>query len=158
VSKGGNLLLNIGPKADGTIPDGDRKILEDLAAWMRVNGEAIHSARTWRKFREGPTFTVEGQFQDRQEIPYTSEDYRFTVTNGALYAIAMACPEDGRFTVKALADSKDQNIPEFHGIISKVEILGHDGSLEWKKDGEGLHISAPGFRSDMPAAIKVTIE
>ena len=43
-------------------------------------------------------------------------------------------------------------------IIRKVEILGHDGSLEWKKDGEGLHISAPGFRSDMPAVIKVTIE
>jgi len=158
VSKGGNLLLNIGPKADGTIPDGDRKILEDLAAWMRVNGEAVHGARTWRKFREGPTFTVEGQFQDRQETPYTAEDYRFTVSGGALYAIAMACPEDGRFTVKSLANTKDQNVPEFHGIINKVEILGHNGTLEWKKDGEGLHISAPGFRSDMPVVIKVTIE
>ena len=157
VSKGGNLLLNVGPKADGTMPDGDRKILEDMAAWMKVNGEAIQGARTWRKFREGPVFTVEGQFQDSKETPYTAEDYRFTVTNGALYAIAMACPEDGKFTVKSLADSKDQNVPEFHGIIDSVEILGYEGTPEWKKDGDGLHVSAPGIHSDMPVVLKINI-
>ena len=44
VSKNGNLLLNIGPKANGTIPDGDRAILEDLAKWMKVNSEAVIGA------------------------------------------------------------------------------------------------------------------
>ena len=48
VSKNGNLLLNIGPKADGTIPEGDKKILMDLAVWMKCNGEAIKGAKVWR--------------------------------------------------------------------------------------------------------------
>ncbi len=158
VSKNGNLLLNIGPKADGTIPEGDRKILSDLGAWMAVNGEAIHGAKPWRKFREGPTESAEGQFQDRQEIRYTSQDYRFTVSGGALYAICMACPEDGKFVIRSLADSPDQNAPEFHGIVESVEILGYSGWICWHKDDEGLHVCAPELRSDLPVTLKVTID
>ena len=52
VSKNGNLLLNIGPKADGSIPDEDKRILKDLGQWMKVNGEAIKGARVWRKSEE----------------------------------------------------------------------------------------------------------
>ena len=158
VSKGGNLLLNVGPRADGVIPEGDRKILEDLGAWMRVNGEAIHGSRPWRKSQEGPTATVDGQFQDQQEKNYTSEDFRFMLNHGALYAVAMVCPEDGRFTIRALADSPDQNVPEFHGIIESVEILGFDAAVEWTKDANGLHICAPGLKSNMPVVIRIGIE
>ena len=61
VSKNGNLLLNVGPKADGTLPEGDKKILRDLADWMAVNREAIHGAKVWRKSSEGPTKMQEGQ-------------------------------------------------------------------------------------------------
>ena len=60
VSKNGNLLLNVGPKADGTLPEGDKKILRDLADWMAVNREAIHGAKVWRKSSEGPTKMKEG--------------------------------------------------------------------------------------------------
>lgn len=99
VSKNGNLLLNVGPKADGTLPlEGDKKILRDLADWMAVNREAIHGAKVWRKSSEGPTKMQEGQFSDQKEMVYTPQDYRsFTVNHGNIYAIALKCPQDGTF-------------------------------------------------------------
>jgi alpha-L-fucosidase len=157
VSKGGNLLLNIGPKADGTIPEGDRKILEDLGQWMAVNAEAINGAQCWRRFAEGPTAATEGQFQDKAEVPYTSEDYRFTVANGAIYAICMKCPKDGRFTVRSLKTPTDFHKPEFQGIIQKVELLGH-GEVQWQADEEALRVSAGALESDWPVVLKVTLQ
>ncbi len=156
VSKGGNLLLNVGPKADGTFPEGDRKILEDMAAWMAVNCEAINGAKCWRKSQEGPTVSSDGQFNEHRK-KFTSADYRFTVAGGAVYAICMACPEDGHFTVKALADSPDQNAPEFNGIVAGVEILGYNGPLTWNKNTDGLHVQSEVY-SDFPVVIKVTVE
>lgn len=156
VSKGGNLLLNIGPKADGTIPDGDRSILEALGRWMDVNGEAIHDAKCWRYFAEGPTKAAEGQFQDKAEVAYTSEDYRFTAAHGAIYAICMRCPEEGKFCVKSLATMKDQNLPQFQGIIAGVEVLGYDGEVKWKQNDDGLYVHA-NIQSDLPVVIKVTV-
>lgn len=159
VSKNGNLLLNIGPKADGSIPEGDRLILEELANWMQINKEAIIGAKTWRKSEEGVTRSVEGQFQDQVKKDYTSKDYRFTVNHGAIYAIALKCLEDGKFIIQSLADSKDQNVPEFHGIVEGVEVLGFEGAVkEWYKDANGLHITTEGVESDLPVVIKVKIE
>ena len=158
VSKGGNLLLNIGPKGDGSIPEGDRKILEDLGRWMKTNKEAIDGARVWRKSMEGPVRAEEGQFQDQKETAYTSEDYRFTMANGAIYAVCMKCPENGRFTVKSLADSKNQDKPDFHGIIEDVKILGFEKiPVRWKKDRAGLHVDAPGVHSKFPVVLKVIV-
>lgn len=157
VSKNGNLLLNIGPKADGTIPDGDKRILTDLAAWMKVNREALIGSKVWRKSMEGPVCNKEGQFQDQQELCYTSEDYRFTVNKGNIYAICMKCPSDGRFTVKSLANSKDQNVPEFHGIIRGVDVLGFDGKVDWSVDDEGLHVTAPEVESEFPVVLRVRV-
>lgn len=156
VSKGGNLLLNVGPKADGTLPDGDRALLKTLARWMRVNGEAINGAKCWRRFSEGPTKKAEGYFQEMDGI-FTPDDYRFTCGNGAVYAFCMKCPENGEFTVRALADSADQNVPEFHGIIEDVSILGFDDALTWEKDALGLHVHASGIESDLPVTLKITI-
>jgi alpha-L-fucosidase len=158
VSKNGNLLLNIGPKADGTLPQKDCEILGDIGKWMLVNGEAITGSKVWRKSMEGPTHNTEGQFQDQKALEYTPEDFRFTVNHGNIYAICMKCPGNGQFLIKALKDSTDQNIPEFHGIIEKVDVLGYDGKVEWKKDGEGLHVSALDIKSDYPVVIRVNIK
>jgi alpha-L-fucosidase len=157
VSKGGNLLLNVGPKADGSIPDGDRKILEDLGAWMDVNGEAIHGTGCWRVFAEGPTRTGSGQFQDSKQTHYTSADYRFTAGHGAVYAVCLKCPKDGTFTVRALSECTNHDLPVFQGIIEKVSILGYDGVLTWRQDAQGLHISAPGIHSDFPVTIRAEL-
>ena len=157
VSKNGNLLLNIGPKADGSIADGDRKILQEIGAWMRVNSEAVNGARPWRKAQEGPTVQREGQFTDTEELAYTSEDYRFTVKGDALYAICLKCPEDGRFAVKSLRDSFDPAKRESHLLIDRVDVLGYEGPVEWKADEEALHVAAPGIQSDAPVVIRVRV-
>jgi alpha-L-fucosidase len=158
VSKNGNLLLNIGPKSDGTIPDGDRKILEDIGAWMQVNREAVTGVKSWRKAMEGAVRCTEGQFSDGQELAYTSKDFRFTAGHGNIYACCMKCPEDGQFLVESLKDSIDQNVPEFHGIIENADVLGFSGKTEWSVDKSGLHVSAPGLSSEFPVVIRVKIK
>ncbi|MCR5675761.1 MAG: alpha-L-fucosidase [Lachnospiraceae bacterium] len=155
VSKNGNLLLNIGPKADGTIADGDRKILTELGAWMRTNSEAINGARPWRKAQEGPTVQREGQFTDVEELVYTPEDFRFTVNNGNLYAICLKCPENGEFTIRSMRDSFEQEKRDSHLLIEAVDVLGFDGRVEWHADEEALHVSAPGLKSDTPVTIRI---
>ena len=155
VSKNGNLLLNIGPKKDGTIPEGDRKILEDLAEWIKVNGEAIFDSRVWRKAKEGPTEDFEGQFGDGQEKMYSPEDFRFTTGHGAIYAFAMQYPESQEILIKSLGLSADQNVPEFHGIIRDVKILGFDEAPEFEETKEGLRIRTKEVRSKFPIVIKI---
>ncbi|MCM1256723.1 MAG: alpha-L-fucosidase [Roseburia sp.] len=158
VSKNGNLLLNIGPKADGSIPSGDKKILKDLGEWMKVNGEAIKGAKVWRKSEEGPVKMGEGQFCDQSEQVFTTEDYRFTANHGNIYAIALKSPKDGRFLIKSLGESKNQNVPEFHGVIEKVDILGYEGKLAWSVDESGLHILSDFPGSEFPVVIRVGVQ
>ena len=79
VSKNGCLLLNIGPKADGTIPEEDQSILLEIGEWLKINGEAIYDSRVWRVAGEGPTAIDEGQFTDGKAKTFTPEDIRFTV-------------------------------------------------------------------------------
>ena len=64
VSKNGNLLMNVGPRPDGTIPEGAAKTLLAVGAWLKVNGDAIYGTRPWRQFGEGPTKFESGQFHD----------------------------------------------------------------------------------------------
>lgn len=157
ISKGGNLLLNVGPKGDGSIPDGDRKILEGLADWMAVNGEALQGSKCWRFFAEGPTRAASGHFQDSTEVHYTSQDYRFTTNHGAVYAMCLKCPENGEFTVKSLAEPTNYHLPVFKGLIRDISILGYSGPLSWHQDTEGLHIAAPQLRSEFPVTIRVDL-
>jgi len=155
VSKNGNLLLNVGPKADGSIADGDRKILQDLGAWLKVNGEAINGSKVWRVSKEGDTQDVEGQFQDQSAKKYNETDFRFTAGNGAIYAFAMNYT--GNVCIKSLGLSKDQNKPSFHGIIKDVKILGFDEKVNYTIDDEGLHFTTTTVHSDFPVTIKIEL-
>ena len=62
VSKNGNLLLNVGLRADGTLPDDQRTILLSIGKWLEQNGEAIYSTRPWHVYGEGPTNISAGDF------------------------------------------------------------------------------------------------
>ena len=118
VSKNGNLLLNVPPKADGTLDDRAVQILKNIGKWMDINGEAIYGTRPWNTFKDG--------------------DVRFTCKGRHLYAIALKWPGAGKtLTISSL--KKVQGGKK----ISEVVLLGHKGKLLWKHTGEGLAIVAP---------------
>ena len=89
MEKNGCLLLNVGPKADGTITKEDTQILLNIGEWLRVNGEAIYNSKVWRTFGEGPTKVVEGGFSDGIKKEFTSEDIRYTVNGEYLYGTVL---------------------------------------------------------------------
>lgn len=132
VSKNGNLLLNIGPRADGTITEEETTVLLETGKWLEVNGEAIYGTRPWKLFGEGPTESASGSFSD-QKKPFTAKDIRFTVKGSALYAIAMGQPAAN--TVIASLGQKSGN-----GSIASVELLGSTEKIYWTQGPESLLI------------------
>lgn len=157
VSKNGALLLNVGPKADGTISEEDKNVLLEIGKWLKVNGEAIYGSKVWRQYGEGPTKVVEGQFSDKIKKLFTPQDFRFTTAGGYLYATVLKCSEDGKYTIKALAEQDASKLPKFHGIISGVRVLGSEEQPEWSRDEEGLHIRT-NVKSDAPIVFKILVD
>jgi len=141
VSKNGNLLLNIGPRPDGSIPEEQKELLLGIGAWLDVNGEAIYGTRPWSVFGEGPTQMAFGDMTERRNkgFAYSAEDIRFTTKENFLYAIALDWPDDGKISVKSLSDTEEIST---RGIKS-VALVGSDEKLEWSRDGEGLHVMLP---------------
>ena len=94
VSKNGNLLLNIPPRPDGSLDDEELAILRQMAAWMKINADAIFATRPWKVFGEGPIKAKGGKFGERNERSYTAEDIRFTMKGETLFAIALGWPDE----------------------------------------------------------------
>jgi alpha-L-fucosidase len=153
VSKNGNYLLNISPRADGTIPDDQRVKLLEIGEWLDQNGEAIYGTRPWGKtWGEGPT--DQGQpngergLTDGMLKTFTARDMRFTTKGNTLYAIFFAYPradEGNEFVITSLA--KARNIP---GSVRKVTILGpaqpNGRGPTFKQSDDGLHIAMPTYK------------
>jgi len=142
VSKNGNLLLNIGPRGDGSIPEPARDILLEMGDWLKLNGEAIYGSRPWTRFGEGPTEVVGGTFQDRNAKPYTPEDFRFTTQGPVLYAIGLGWPaarDDGRqeLLIRSLAPSA------LAAPVKRVTLLADRSDIPFTQDAAGLHLRVP---------------
>ncbi len=105
VSKNGALLLNIGPKPDGTIPEQEEKILLEIGDWLLVNGEGIYGTRPWKVYGEGPTKVVAGSFADTKRSEFTGRDIRFTTKGNSLYAIVLGRPEKDEVIIQSLSTS-----------------------------------------------------
>lgn len=158
ISKNGNLLLNVGPKGDGSIPDEDIRILAEIGSWMEKSKDAVYGSRPWRKSGEGNVRVGEGQFTDNEEPSYTSEDIRFTANGDSIYAFIMKFPSDGMVTIRSLADSMDQNRSDFHGLIEEVSVPGYENArVEWVKNAEGLHLEVRGVETELPLAIRIKV-
>ncbi len=138
VSKNGNLLMNIGPKSDGTIPQPVQQVLLDVGAWLKVNGDAIYGTRPWTTYGEGPTKVAEGSFHDVDTQAYTAKDFRFTTKGGMLYAIEMAQPEHG----EAIVTSLSSGVAGARAVRS-VSLLGSTAPLAFTQKPDGLHITVP---------------
>ncbi len=137
VSKNGCLLLNIGPKPDGTIPDEEAKILREIGGWLAINGEAIFSTRPWKVYGEGPTQITEGHFTDTSRNVFTPEDIRFTVKDNAIYALVLADP--GEAALITLLNPGEFPVEK----IKNISLLGMEGYLDWFQIESGLTVSLP---------------
>jgi alpha-L-fucosidase len=131
VSKNGNLLLNIPVRGDGTIDEDEVKFCEGMAAWMDVNSECIYGTRPWGIFGEGPR---RGRRQG-----FGTQDIRFTTKGGALYAVAMGWPADGRIVIRSLARPAGMAVNR----LRSIKLLGYRGSLKWSQTAEGLVVMMP---------------
>ncbi len=154
VSKNGSLLLNIGPKADGTIPQEDASILREVGEWLKVNGEAIYDSYPWRKYGEGPVVTEEGHFTDTNRKAFTSEDFRFTYKDGNVYVFAMNWPQDGIVRIKTFGSE----VKKFNAVVKKAQILGDDKPCEVYLCDEHLTIKGDIKKTDKPVCIKLEVE
>ena len=153
VSKNGNLLLNFGPRSDGTIPDEVRATLLDMGAWLKVNGEAIYATTPWKTFGEGPTQVAAGAFHDTDTKPYTAEDFRFTAKGSTVFAIGMACPKDGKATIHSLGWAHEGKLIP----IASVELLGSAEKVTWTQAADALEITLPaGAECKYAYALKLT--
>ena len=150
VAKNGNLLLNIVLYADGSLPPESQTLLDELAAWMRVNAEAIHETRPWVTFGEGPTQTADGAFQENAK--YTPQDIRFTTKGGALYAITLGEPRQSMTIASLGRGAGHEKRP-----VRKVTLLGRSRPLPFRQTASALVVDLP---QDLPtrhaSAFKIT--
>lgn len=136
VSKNGNLLLNVVQYPDGSLPPESRQFLDEMAGWMKVNGEAIYGTRPWKIFGEGPTNLEGGAF--KENASYTASDIRFTTRNGALYAITLGEPK-GQVRIASLGKHAAIDTRP----VKSVALVGASEALRWKQQDDALVIDVP---------------
>ena len=151
VAKNGNLLLNVGPKSDGTIPEEARAVLLEMGAWLKVNGESIYNTRPFSVFGEGPTkfgtnSPGKAAAKNSDIQTYTADDIRFTIPKTqspqaptTLYATALGWPANGVLRIKILGSG----LPYIPHPVCSVTLLGTDNTLGFSQKPEGLFITLP---------------
>jgi alpha-L-fucosidase len=157
VSKNGTFILNIPGKPDGTIDSKEIAIVDRIADWMSVNGEAIYETRPWKVFGEGPDTIKSGSFQGNSIAQLNEKDIRFTRSKDGktLYAIVLGWPA-AEFVVQSLGTASATQ----PGKILRVELLGTGEKPRWKQAPEGLRVTLPANYKpavDFAASLKVTV-
>jgi len=151
VSKNGNLLLNVVQRPDGSLDPEVEQMLEQLADWNVIHGEAIFGTRPWLVYGESAIKVKGGAF--KEDFRYNAKELRFATKGATLYAIALGWPEDGQLIVRSLAKPAGEDVNHLAG----VSLLGYPGKLEWKQTAEGLVVRLPAQKvSEFTVALKIT--
>jgi alpha-L-fucosidase len=143
VSRGGNLLLNVGPTADGRIPTIMQERLLEIGDWLRVNGEAIYGTQPWRENSDGKRIRAASDSSKDWQNKYTPiKSVRYTSKGDAVYAISLIWPGK-ELVLGAPVPSKD----------TVVTMLGVKGNLKWDRTEDGkMRIDVPQLSIDeLPA-------
>lgn len=146
-SKGGNYLLNVGPDGNGKIPSESVRLLKEVGAWMKINGDAIYGTHYWTSRREGPTkIDIRGRDEDGNiktesggkimfDFSFTPEDFWFTAKDNFVYVISLSYPETKVISVASLYSYRQQ--------IKSITFPGCEKSLKWKTSGDKIEIYLP---------------
>lgn len=140
VSKGGNLLLNVGPDQSGCFPGQTDIVFQTFHKWLEKNGESIYETVPWRVFGEELSAGVQ---EEKEQKPFhdaeydgtpknTVPDVRFTAKGKSVYVIVRHVAHTS-YTLRSFSPEKDK--------IRKVTLLENRKKVDWKLDGEGLHIT-----------------
>jgi alpha-L-fucosidase len=128
VSKNGNLLLNVGPMPDGTIPKIQEEVLLGIGNWLKINGEGIYGTRPWER--------AEGKTIDNLDV-------RFTQKNGTIYIHLLSKPVGKKIRIISVKIPKK----------SSITLLGYGDQLKWSRDLDDLIIDIPDILIDSPAYV-----
>lgn len=149
VSKNGNLLLNVGPKADGTIPEQAKQTLLGIGKWLGKYGDAIYATRPWEISGEGPTIATDDSFT------YAEGDIRFTKSkaNDKLYITSLSGLSADSLTVKALKTGCWNT-----ETVDKISLINGSErtALDWSQSENGLKININGMNE--PFSLEVTFK
>lgn len=129
VSKNGNLLLNVGPMADGTVPAAQVDRLRAIGQWLGVNGAAIFGSRPWTR--------AEGTATDGTPVRFTA-----TTDGTTLYAIVLGALPAGELTIPAVGAAP-----------ASVRLLGSGATIAWTSRGGDLAITVPRDAPVQPASV-----
>ena len=150
VSKNGNMLLNLGPKPDGTFTKEEENDLLEIGKWLEKNGDGIYGTTYWKQYKEGEAVAASGPFSDSKEVDYSSEDFRFTYKGGNIYCFWMR-PNGENVIIKALKKLQERDI-----IVEEVTLLSTGEKLEFARKEDAMEITkTDSFKSDMPLCFKV---
>jgi alpha-L-fucosidase len=142
VSRNGNLMLNFPLPSSGYLDLEELNVLAGITQWMRVNAEAIHGTRPWKIFGESSAAkeieSLSASFNENKRKDLSVTDVRFTTKGDALYAFVMGWPHY-EVLIRPLALNTHLRV----GKIANVELLGHDGKLDWSQNEAGLKILTP---------------
>jgi alpha-L-fucosidase len=157
VSKNGTFILNVPGMPDGTIDSKEIAVIDQIAAWLKINGEAIYETRPWTVYGEGPNKAESGSFKGDSIGALGSKDIRFTrnKANTVVYAIFLGWPE-GQAQIASLGLSSKTS----PGKILNVSVLGSEAKIKWTQGTDSLQLELPRqswAANDYGVALKIAL-